>query len=88
MGKKKSPKVLIVGDNSELSKIVSEQETSLTHKPIRISHCKKALKVASRHPSYFDLLYADIMTYEINDQDFAKQFAILSPKTQIVYMIP
>jgi len=87
MGKKKSAKVLIVGGNSQISKLVAEQETSLTHKPIRISHCKKALKVASRHPSYFDLLFTDIMTYEVNDEDFAKQFAKLSPKTQVVYMI-
>jgi hypothetical protein len=56
MGKKKSPKVLIVGDNSELHKMLAEQEIFFAHKPITISHCKKALKVASRHPSYFDFL--------------------------------
>jgi len=83
MGKKKFAKVLIVGSNLQISSFVAGQEISLAHKPIRVPHCKKALKVASRHPSYFDLLYTDIMTYE----DFAKQFAKLSPKTKVVYMI-
>jgi len=87
MGKKKSPKVLIVSDNSELCKMVAEQEVSFANKPITISHCKKALKVASRHPSYFDLLYTDILTFEVDGQDFANQFARLSPKTQIFYTI-
>ena len=87
MGKKKSPKILIVGDNSELHKMLAEQEIFFAHKPITISQCKKALKVASRHPSYFDFLYTDILTFEVDGQDFAKQFARLSPKTQIVYTI-
>ena len=87
MDKKKSAKALIVGSNPQISNLVAEQEILLAHKPIRVSHCKKALKIASRHPSYFDLLFTDIMTYEVNDEDFAKQFAKLSPKTKVVYMI-
>ena len=87
MDKKKSAKVLIVGGNPQMSNLVAEQEILLAHKPIRVSNCKKALKVASSHPSHFDLLFTDIMTYEVNNEDFAKQFAKLSPKTQVVYMI-
>ena len=87
MGKKKSAKVLIVGSNPQISNLVAEQEILLAHKPIRVLHCKKALKVASRHPSYFNLLFTDIMTYEVNDEDFAKQFVKLSPKTKVVYMV-
>jgi DNA-binding NtrC family response regulator len=87
MDKKESAKVLIVGSNPQISNLAAEQETLLAHKPIRVPHCKKALKVASRHPSYFDLLFTDIMTYEANDEDFAKQFAKLSPETKVVYMI-
>ena len=87
MDKKKSQKVLIVGNNSQLYKMVAEQEIFFAKKPITVSHCKKALKVASRHPSYFDLLFTDILTFEGDGQDFARQFARLSPKTQIVYTI-
>jgi DNA-binding NtrC family response regulator len=86
MGKKKSLKVLIVGDNSQISKIVSDKETLLGDKPIRVKHCKKALEVASRHPSFFDLLVTDIMP-QVNDEDFAEQFTKLSPRTKVVYMI-
>ena len=87
MGKKKSAKVLIVGSIPQISNLVAEQEISWDQKPIRVSNCKKALKVASRHPSCFDLLFTDIMYYEVNDEDFAKQFVKLSPKTKVVYMV-
>ena len=87
MGKKKSAKVLIVGSNPQISNLVAEQEILLAHKPIRVSNCKKALKLASRHPSCFNLLFTDIMSYEFNGEDFAKQFVKLSPKTKVVYMV-
>ena len=87
MFSEKSTKVLIVGDNYQISKIVNEKKSLLSHKPIRVSHCKKALQVASRHPSSFDLLLTDIMTQNVNGKNFVLEFAKLSPKTKVVYMI-
>ena len=87
MGRKKSHKVLIVGDNSQLNKIIAKQETTSPNKTMTVPQCKKALKVAARHPSYFDFLFTDIMTYNASNDDFAQQFAKLSPKTKIVYAI-
>ena len=87
MDKKKSSKVLIVGDNYQISKIVSDKKTLLGDKPIRVKNCKKALKVASRHPSFFDFLVTDIMPQKVNGEDFAEQFTKLYPKTNVVYTI-
>jgi DNA-binding NtrC family response regulator len=87
MFSKKSAKVLIVEDNYQISNIVKEKKTLLSHKPISVSRCKKALQVASRHPSSFDLLLTDIMTQKVNGEDFAQEFAKLSPRTQVVYII-
>jgi DNA-binding NtrC family response regulator len=87
MSMKESSKVIIVGDNYQISKIVLDEKTLLSYKPIRVKHCNKALKVASRHPSFFDLLFTDIMPQEVNGEDFAEQFTKLSPRTKIVYVI-
>jgi DNA-binding NtrC family response regulator len=88
MGKKKSSKVLIVGDDCEFPEMVADKKNLLNCKSIRVKHCRKALQVASRHPSYFDLLITDIMNQKVHDEDFAEQFNKLSPMTDVIYMIP
>ena len=85
MRKKKSVKVLIVGDNPQIADIIAEKK-SLDHKCIKVSNGKEALQVASKQ-SPFDLLLTDIMTPEINDVGFAEQFTKLYPKTNVLYMI-
>jgi CheY-like chemotaxis protein len=86
MNMEKSAKVLIVGNNPQISEIVAEKKTLLSHKPIRVTHGEEALKIASRQPP-FDLLLTDIMTPEVNGEDFTIQFTKLSPKTKVIYMI-
>ena len=86
MRKKKSVKVLIVGDNPQIADIVAEKKTLLNHKCIKVSNGKKALQVASKQ-SPFDFLLTDIMTPEINGVGFAEQFTKLYPKTNVLYMI-
>ena len=88
MGKEKSAKVLFVGDKYQISKLVAAKHTLLNNKSIRVTPCEKALQIAARHPSFFDLLITDIMTPEVNGEDFAKQFNKLSPMTKVIYMIP
>jgi DNA-binding NtrC family response regulator len=87
MPKKKSEKILIVGDNPQIFCAAVKRTTVGKQKPIKVSSCEEAIKVASRHPSYFDLLFTDISNYKVNNEDFAKQFNQLTPKTRVVYLI-
>lgn len=87
MGKKKSSKVLIVGNNCEFYEIIADKKNLLNCKSMRVKHNRKALQVASRHPSYFDLLITDIMNQKVHGEDFAEQFKKLSPLTDVIYMI-
>ena len=64
MHKKKSVKVLFVGDNPQIADIVAKEKTLLSHKPIKVSNGKKALQVASKQPP-FDFLLTDIMSQKL-----------------------
>ena len=86
MRKKKSVKVLIVGDGPQIAGIVAEKKPLLNHKFIKVSNGEEAFQVASKQSS-FDLLLTDIMTPEINGVDFAEQFTKLYPKTNVLYII-
>ena len=87
-GKKKSATVLIVGNNSELSKIVAANKSLLNCKQTRVKSCEKALQVALNGTTFFDFLVTDMMNIKMDDEDFAKKFKKLSPSTKIMYMIP
>jgi len=79
-------KVLVVGDIIQ-KLIVPEKKTLLNCKEIRVKDCLIALGVASRHPSYFDFLFTNIIDKKINGIDFVEQFKKMSPLTQIIYVI-
>ena len=87
MPKKKSEKILIVGDDPQLISAAVKRTTIGKQRPIKVSSCEEAIEVASKHPSYFDLLFTDISNYEVNNENFTKQFTQLSPKTRVVYLI-
>jgi CheY-like chemotaxis protein len=87
MPNKNPEKILVVGDNPQIITAASKKATSRKQKPVKVSSCKEAIEVASRHPSYFDLLFTDINNNEVNNGDFVEQFTQLSPKTRIVYLI-
>ena len=87
-GKKKSAKVLIVGNNSELFKIVAANKSLLNCKQTRVKSREKALQVALSGTTFFDFLVTDLMNIKMDDEDFAKKFNKLSPSTKVIYMIP
>ena len=86
--KKKSAKVLIVGNNSELSRIVAANKSLLNCKQTRVKSCEKALQVASGGTTFFDFLVTDLVNIKMDNEDFANQFKKLSPSTKVIYMIP
>ena len=79
-------KVLVVGDIIH-NLIFEDKKTLLNCKEIRVKDCLIALGVASRHPSYFDFLFTNIIDKKINGIDFVEQFKKMSPLTQIIYVI-
>lgn len=87
MPRKKPQKIIIVGDDPQLFRVAAKSTTIEKQKSIKVSSCEEAIEVASRYPSYFDLLFTDISNCEVNNDDFVKQFNQLSPKTRIVYLI-
>lgn len=87
-GKKKSAKVLIVGDNSEISKFIAESKFLLKCEQTSVENCEKALQVVTGGSSSFDFLVTDLAKLKVDDVDFSKQFMKLSPSTKIIYMIP
>jgi len=84
----KSEKILIVADNDQVSRMVKREKPSSSLCPLRVPNCRKALQIASRHPSFFDVLLTDIDNHQVDDEDFATKFNKLSPRTKVVYMIP
>jgi two-component SAPR family response regulator len=84
--KKKSLKVLVIGDIIH-NLIVADKETLLNCKEIMVKDCVSALGITSRHPSYFDFLFTDIIGEKVNGIDFLEQFTRLSPMTKIIYVI-
>ena len=86
MGKKKSAKVLIVGNNPQLSKTVEGKKSLLDFTQTNVSRCDEALQVASKQPP-FDLLFTDITMSETERVDFTEQFSKISPKTEVIYTI-
>ena len=86
--KKKSAKVLIVGNNSELSKFVAGNKPLIKCKQTRVKSCEKALQLASDDTTFFDFLVTELINPQMDDEDFANQFKKLSPSTKVVYMIP
>ena len=52
MGQKKSPTVLIVGDNPDLFRIVAGNKSLLKCKQTRVKNCDKALEVASNDSTF------------------------------------
>jgi DNA-binding NtrC family response regulator len=87
-GKKKSAKVLIVGDSSELSKIIADNKSLLKCEQTSVESCEKALQVATGGSTSFDFLVTDLAKLEMAGVDCAKQFVKLSPSTKVIYMIP
>ena len=86
MGKKKLPKVLIIGDfNQKL--FILDQKALMDCNQIMVKNPQTALLVAARHPSYFDILIVDSKPQKVNREDFIENFRKLSPKTQIIYRI-
>ena len=86
MSKKKCLKILVIGDFIQ-KMIVADKKTLLNCKEIRVKDCVIALGIASRHPSYFNFLFTDIIDKKLNSIDFVEQFTKLSPMTQIIYVI-
>ncbi len=87
-GKKKSAKVLIVGNDYELSENFAANKSFLNCKQTRVKSCEKALQLAAGDTTFFDFLVADLMNLNMDDEDFATQFKKLSPSTKVIYMIP
>ena len=87
-GKKKSAKVLIVGDNSEISKIVADSNFLLKCQQTSVESCEKALQVVTGGSTSFDFIVTDLTKLEVDGVDFSKQFVNLSPSTKVIYMIP
>ena len=86
MGKKKiSARVLIVGDNSEISRIVADSKSLLKCKQTKVKSCEEALEVVTGGSTSFDFIVTDLAELRM---DCAKQIAKLSPSSKIVYMIP
>ena len=88
MARKKPEKILVVGDNPQIITAAIKKATFGKQKPVKVTSCKEAIEVVSKHPSYFDLLFTDISNNEVNNRDFFEQFTQLSPETRIVYLIP
>jgi CheY-like chemotaxis protein len=86
MPKKKSVKVLIVGDGPQIAGIVAEQKPLLNHKFIKASNGDEALQIASKQ-SPFDLLLIDIMTPRTIGLEFTRVFTNLYPNTNVLYII-
>ena len=86
MRRKKSAKVLIVGNGRQISKIVAERKTFFGHKPIRVTNREEALEIVSKHPP-IDFLVTDIMMPEMPGENFVEQFTKLYPKANVIYMI-
>lgn len=86
--KKKSAKVLIVGNNSELSKFVAGNKPLIKCKQTRVKSCEKALQLAAGDTTFFDFLVTDLINLKMDDEDFALQFKKFSPSTKVIYMIP
>lgn len=87
MGKKKSPKVLIVGDDPELLRLVSDNSFLLKCTKKKVPYCEKALQVASEDLTSFDFLVTDLVNPKVNDEDFVEQFIRLSPSTKVIFAI-
>ena len=87
MGKKKSPCLLIVGDDPELFRAVAENSFLPQCTQKRVKHCEKALEIASEDVPVFDFLITDLATPKVNDEDFAEQYVRLSPATQVIFTI-
>ena len=86
MGKKKLPKVLIIGEfNQKL--FILDQKALMDCNQIMVKNPQTALLVAARHPSYFDILIVDSKPQKVNGEDFIGNFRKLSPKTRIIYNI-
>lgn len=85
MGRKKSEKVLIVGNDPRIA-VVAKQKSQGNQKPIKVSSGEEALQVASKLPP-FDLVLTDIMTPAINGVDFAEHFTKLYPQTNVLYIV-
>ena len=86
--KKKSAKVLIVGNNSELSENFAANKSFLNCKQTRVKSCEKALQLAAGETTFFDFVVTELINQKMDDEDFAKQFKKLSPSTKVIYMIP
>jgi DNA-binding NtrC family response regulator len=87
MGKKKPPKVLIVGDDPELFRIVANNNSLLNCEKKKVKQCDKALQVASEEVTFFDFLVTDLASTKINVEEFAEQFIRLSPSTKVIFTI-
>ena len=87
-GKKKSTKVLIVGNNSELSENFTANKSFLNCNQTSVKSCEKALQIAAGDTTFFDFLVTDLINQKMDDEDFATQFNKLSPSTKVIYMIP
>ena len=86
MRKKKSVKVLVVGQYPQLADFFADKKPLLEYESIKVSNGELALQVASKE-SPFDLLITDIMAPEINGENFAEKFSKMYPKTDVLYMI-
>ena len=86
MRKKKSRKVLVVSNDPQMADFFAGKKTLLDYESIKVSNGELAFQVAAKQ-SPFDLLIADILTPEINGEDFADKFTKLYPKTDVLYMI-
>ena len=86
MGKKKSIKVLVVGDDSLFADFVANKKSFLNYESIKVANGEQALRVASSQ-SPFDFLLTNIMPPEMNGMDFTEKFTKLYPKTSVLYKI-
>ena len=86
MGRKKSVKILVVGDDPLIADFFADIYTFLDYEYIRVSSGEQALQVASKQPP-FDFLLTNIMPAELTGVDFVDQFSKLYPKTNVQYMI-
>ena len=86
--KKKSAKVLIVSDDSEISKIVADNKSLPICNQTSVESCEKAFQVATSGSPCFDFLITDLAKLQMDGVKFAKKFIRLSPSTKVIYMIP
>ena len=85
--KKKSLKVLVVGDDPQrLYDIIAKKKAEGIYTPVKVCNGQEALQVASNLPP-FDLLLTDILTSKSDGVDFLKLFTKLYPRTKVIYMI-